>query len=129
MAIPKARVRITRPDVLQGKTYKITPPVMEEALYITVNDGSVDDQVRPVEIFINSKDMRNFEWVSALTRLISAQLQQPGPFPRFILEEMKDAHDASGGYFIPGGGGVKAASVVAHVGLILEKHCKDLGLL
>lgn len=103
--------------------------MVEQALYLTVNDGLVDDVLRPVEIFINSKDMRNFEWVSALTRLLSAQLQLPGAFPRFVLEELKDAHDAHGGYFVPGGGGAKVASIVAHVGLILEKHCRELKLL
>ena len=128
MAIPKARVRISRPDVLQGKTYKITPAIMDEADYITVNAGLSDEELRPVAIFINSKDMRNFEWVSAMTRLISAQFQQPGPFPKFVIEEMKDSHDANGGYFLQGGGG-KVASVVAHVGLILEKHCKELKLI
>jgi hypothetical protein len=71
--------------------------------------------------------------VSAITRLISAQLQQAGPFPAFVIHELKDTYDHKGGYFcsnkdsIPGVG-KKVPSIVAHIGLLLDDHCKKLKL-
>lgn len=128
MAIPKARVRYKRPEQLSSRTYKIHPPISEHAFYITISDGEIDEQIRPVEIFINTKDLQNQSWVSAFTRLLSAQFQQPGPFSKWIIAELLDTYDAGGGYFIPGGGG-RVNSIVAHVGKVIEQHCKELKLL
>jgi len=54
--------RIERPDVLIGSTYKIKSPLVEHAMYVTINDivlngGTEHEQRRPFEIFINSKSM------------------------------------------------------------------------
>src|SRR5690606_12754024 len=52
--------RIERPEVLVGSTYKIKSPLVEHAMYVTINDivlnaGSEHEQRRPFEIFVNSK--------------------------------------------------------------------------
>lgn len=129
MAVPKARIRFRRPEDLPGKTYVIEPQGSDHKWYIIVNDGVIDEQLRPVEVFINSKDVTSHAWVSIVARLISAQLQQPGPFPAFILKEMLESYDLGGGYFIPGSQGKRAPSIVAHIGMVLEKHCKELKLI
>src|SRR3569833_3379475 len=68
---------IKRPDVLIGSTYKIKTPVSDHAMYVTINDivlneGTEYEQRRPFEIFINSKNLDHFQWIVALTRIVSA---------------------------------------------------------
>ena len=68
---------VTRPEILHGTTYKIKTPQSEHALYITINDMILNEDTeyeerRPYEVFINSKNMEHFQWVLALTRVISA---------------------------------------------------------
>jgi hypothetical protein len=102
--------------------------VIDDAVYITINDAVVDGQLRPVEIFINSKNMENFPWISCVTRLLSAVLRQDGPFPMFAIDELIQTHDPKGGYIIPKSKGVRAHSIVAHIGFEIKKHCEELGL-
>src|SRR5664279_6241011 len=77
---------LSRPDKLVGNTYKIKTPATEHALYITINDvvmneGTPQEHRRPFEIFINSKNMDHFQWIVALTRVISCLLYT-SPSPR-----------------------------------------------
>ena len=71
--------KVARPEILFGSTYKIKTPQSEHALYITINDMILNEDTeheerRPYEVFINSKNMEHFQWVLALTRVISAVL-------------------------------------------------------
>jgi hypothetical protein len=121
---------VHRPEHLRGKTYKIKPPIIEEAIYITINDMVMPDgSLRPIEVFINSKDMQSFQWVSLLTRLVSALFRQPGPFPVFVLEEFLGTHDPHGSYIIPHSKGQKANSIAHHIGLVIQRHCQEAGAL
>ncbi|MEO8458994.1 MAG: NrdJb, partial [Dokdonella sp.] len=68
--------KVERPDTLIGATYKIKSPLFEHALYVTLNDivlnpGTEHELRRPFEIFINSKNMDHFQWIVALTRIMS----------------------------------------------------------
>lgn len=117
-----------RPGTVSGKTYKIKPPTYSDALYITINDIELPDGTRrPIEMFLNSKNMESFQWIVALTKLVSAIFRQPGDF-LFMIEELKGVFDPKGGHFLPNGGGL-CPSVVAHIGLIIEEHCTGLGLI
>jgi hypothetical protein len=113
---------IDRPELVDGKTYKIKTPLSEHALYITINnhDG------RPIEMFINSKDMQNFQWVVALTRVVSAVFRNQGNCT-FLAEELKSVFDPKGGYFRKGGKFMP--SLVAEIGYVLEDHMIGLGLI
>ncbi len=98
---------LARPEFLQGATYKIKPPIAEHALYITINDvvlnqNTEHEQRYPYEVFINSKNMDHFQWVVALTRVISAVFRKGGDVT-FLVEELKAVFDPKGGYFIKGG--------------------------
>ena len=111
-----------RPYLLQSDTYKITPPDMDDlSIYITI--ANLED--KPREIFINSKHMNSFQWISYMTRSISARLQR-GEDTKQIIKELKDTYDTGGGYIIPKSRGKKANSVVGHIGIVLEEHCKVL---
>jgi len=120
---------ITRPNTLQSTTYKIKPPIIDEAIYITISDMDVNDTIRPVEVFINSKHMESYQWITCVTRLLSAALRNEGDFPAWVIEELVDTHDLSGGYIIPKSQGKRANGVVSHIGLVFEEHCRSLGLI
>ncbi|HRQ65233.1 MAG TPA: NrdJb [Xanthomonadaceae bacterium] len=123
--------RLKRPDVLVGSTYKIKSPLFEHALYVTMNDivlnpGTAHEQRRPFEIFINSKNMDHFQWIVALTRIMSAVFRKGGDVT-FLVEEMKAVFDPKGGYFKAGG--VYMPSIVAEIGAVVEDHLKMIGML
>lgn len=123
--------RIERPDVLIGNTYKIKSPLVEHAFYVTINDivlnaGTEHELRRPFEIFINSKSMEHFQWIVALTRIMSAVFRKGGDVT-FLVEEMKAVFDPRGGYYKAGG--VYMPSLVAELGGIIEDHLKSIGLL
>jgi hypothetical protein len=120
-----------RPELLFGSTYKIKTPQSEHALYVTINDMilNVDtdhEERRPYEIFINSKNMEHFQWVLALTRVMSATFRKGGDVG-FIVDELKAVFDPKGGYFKRGG--VFVPSLVAEIGMAVEAHFKRIGVI
>lgn len=135
-ATPSAEViqmheSVERPETLIGKTYKIKSPLFEHALYVTLNDivlnaGTPHEQRRPFEIFINSKSMDHFQWIVALTRIMSAVFRKGGDVT-FLVEEMKAVFDPRGGYFKAGG--VYMPSIVAEIGAVIEQHMRSIGML
>lgn len=123
--------QIERPDVLVGSTYKIKSPLFEHALYVTINDivlnpGTRHESRRPFEIFINSKNMDHFQWVVAITRIMSAVFRKGGDVT-FLVEELKAVFDPRGGYFKSGG--VYMPSIVAEIGAVVEDHLKTIGMI
>lgn len=130
-AVQQMDENVDRPETLHGTTYKIKTPLSEHALYITINDiilnPNTDHEVRrPFEVFINSKNMDNFQWVVALTRVLSAVFRKGGDCT-FLVEEMKAVFDPKGGYFKKGGRFMP--SLVAEIGDCLETHMKSIGLI
>lgn len=122
---------VQRPEILFGSTYKIKTPQSEHALYITINDmilnpGTEHEERRPYEIFINSKNMEHFQWVLALTRVISAVFRKGGD-ACFLVEELKAVFDPKGGYFKKGGRYMP--SLVAEIGCAIEAYMKQIGML
>lgn len=123
--------QIKRPDVLMGSTYKVKTPLSDHALYITVNDmvlnpGTPHEVRRPFEIFINSKNMDHFQWIVALTRIISAVFRKGGDVT-FLVEELRSVFDPKGGYFKKGG--KYMPSLVAEIGDVIESHMRQIGML
>ncbi len=130
-SIESMHENVERPEVLLGSTYKIKTPQSEHALYITINDmvlnlGTEHEERRPYEIFINSKNMEHFQWVLALTRVISAVFRKGGDVT-FLVEEMKAVFDPKGGYFKKGG--IFMPSLVAEIGHAIESHMKYIGMI
>jgi hypothetical protein len=126
--------KLERPEgmeCLEGATYKIRTPLDDHALYVTINDivlnsGTEHEQRRPFEIFINSKNMDHFQWIVALTRVMSAVFRKGGDVT-FLSEELQAVFDPKGGYFKPGGRFVP--SIVADIGAVVEHHFKRIGML
>lgn len=123
--------KVERPDTLLGSTYKIKTPLSEHALYVTINDivlnpGTEHELRRPFEIFINSKSMDHFQWIVALTRIISAVFRKGGDVT-FLVEELRSVFDPRGGYFKKGGKFMP--SLVGELGDAIESHLRMIGLL
>jgi hypothetical protein len=122
---------LERPEILMGATYKIKTPQYEHALYITINDMILNPDTeyqerRPYEVFINSKNMEHFQWVLALTRVISAVFRKGGD-ACFLVDELKAVFDPQGGYFKKGG--IFMPSLVAEIGYAIEAHLKEIGMI
>ena len=126
--------KIMRPEgmeSLEGSTYKIKTPLDDHAMYVTINDiilnqGTVHEQRRPFEIFINSKNMDHFQWIVALTRLMSAVFRKGGDVT-FLAEELQAVFDPKGGYFKPGGRFMP--SIIAEIGDVIAHHMQKIGLM
>ncbi|MDZ4263615.1 MAG: NrdJb [Pseudomonadota bacterium] len=123
--------KVERPEMLVGSTYKIKTPLSEHSLYVTINDiilnaGTEHELRRPFEIFINSKNMDHFQWIVALTRIISAVFRKGGDVT-FLVDEMRSVFDPRGGYFKRGGQFMP--SLVAEIGDAIESHLRMIGLI
>ena len=122
---------VQRPEMLIGSTYKIKTPVSDHAMYVTINDivlneGTPHEQRRPFEVFINSKNLDHFQWIVALTRVISAVFRKGGD-TTFLVDELKAVFDPRGGYWQPGGKFMP--STIAELGHVIERHLRFIGLI
>jgi len=123
--------KLERPEMLIGSTYKVKTPVSDHAMYVTINDivlneGTEHEQRRPFEIFINSKNLDHYQWIVALTRIMSAVFRKGGD-TTFLVDELKAVFDPRGGYWQAGGKFMP--SIIAELGYIVERHLTDIGLL
>lgn len=117
--------------MLVGSTYKLkTPAVSEHAMYITINDivlneGTPHELRRPFEVFINSKNLDHFQWIVALTRIMSAVFRKGGDVT-FLVEELRSVFDPRGGYWNKG---KYMPSIIAEIGDVIESHLIRIGML
>jgi ribonucleoside-diphosphate reductase alpha chain len=115
---------LQRPQHLHGTTYRLKPPGVEHALFITINDVEQAGQRRPFEIFINTKNLEFQAWTTALTLMVSAIFRRGGDVA-FITQELGSVVDPhKGGYwqdkkFVP--------SIIAGIGTVIEQHLATLG--
>ena len=116
---------LDRPAALPGRTYKLTWPESDHAIYITLNDVVQDGRRRPFEIFINSKNMEHYAWTVALTRMISAVFRRGGDVA-FVVEELKAVFDPRGGAWMQGR---YVPSLLAAIGEVIEEHMIAIGFL
>ena len=122
---------LERPNRLEGTTYKVKTPVSDHAMYVTINDivlneGTPDERRRPFEIFINSKNLDHYQWIVALTRVMSAVFRKGGDVA-FLVDELKAVFDPRGGYWQAGG--VYMPSIIAELGCVVGDHLEDIGFL
>lgn len=122
---------VERPEMLVGSTYKVKTPISDHAMYVTINDiilnQDTDHEIRrPFEIFINSKNLDHYQWIVALTRIISAVFRKGGDVT-FLVDELKAVFDPRGGYWKPGGKFMP--SIIAELGHVVEQHLQMIGLL
>ena len=116
---------LSRPESLEGHTYKIKWPENEHAIYITINDVIENEKRRPFEVFINSKNMEHYAWTLALTRMVSAVFRRGGDVS-FVVEELKAVFDPRGGAWV---GGKYIPSILAAIGGVIEQHMIRTGFI
>lgn len=116
---------LDRPEALPGRTYKITWPDSEHAMYITLNDILQDGRLRPFEVFVNSKNTEHYAWTVALTRMISAVFRRGGDVS-FVVDELKAVFDPRGGHWM---GGKYVPSLLAAIGGVIEQHLIEIGFM
>jgi ribonucleoside-diphosphate reductase alpha chain len=115
---------LVRPSTLQGVTYRLKPPGLQHALFITINDIEIDGKRRPFEMFINTKNLQFSAWSTALTRMISANFRRGGDVA-YIIEELAAVHDPNGGgywedkQYVP--------SLIAGIGKVIQRHLASVG--
>jgi serine/threonine protein phosphatase PrpC len=91
-----------------------------------LNEGTEYEHRRPFEVFINSKNLDHFQWIVALTRIISAVFRKGGDVA-FLVDELKAVFDPRGGYWQPGGKFMP--SIIAELGYVIEKHLQTIGMM
>ena len=123
---------LKRPEVLLGSTYKLKVPehVSEHAMYITINDyilneGTEHESRRPYEVFINTKNLDHFQWIVALTVIMSAVFRKGGDIT-FLVDELRSVFDPRGGYWVKG---TYKPSIIAEIGDVIERHLTKIGML
>lgn len=121
-----------RPEKLLGSTYKLKTPehISEHSLFITINDvvlneGTEHEIRRPFEVFINSKSLEHYQWIVALTRIMSAVFRKGGDCT-FLVEELRSVFDPKGGYWNKG---KYVPSLIAEIGNVIEQHLMEIGML
>jgi len=120
----KIKAPADRPKRLEGATYKLKWPNEPHAFYITFTD-QVDSsgRRRPFEVFINSKSVEHYQWIVALTRMISAVFRRGGNVA-FVARELQEVFDPKGGAFM---GGAYVPSLLAAIGGIVAEHMQSIG--
>lgn len=113
-----------RENTLSGRTYKIKPSTGEDSYYITINNQVVEGKQHPIEIFINSKNVAHFQWVTVITRMLSAVFRKGGDV-HFLVEELSAIYDPIGGYWGKDrvtGKGKQYKSIIHELGDVIEEH-------
>jgi len=115
----------TRPKVVDAKVYKVKSAFVKNSVFITLSYVDTDLGRRPIEIFINSKDLNRAPEYVVLTRLISAIFRRATD-PMFILEELHGIHDPNGGSFKEG---KYYHSFYAEIADVIERFFFDVGIM
>ena len=114
-----------RPEVVDAKVYKLKSAFVKNSVFITLSYVEEETEVRPIEIFINSKDLTRAPEYVVLTRLVSAIFRRTND-PMFILEELQGIFDPNGGTFKDG---KYYHSFYAEIADVIERFFFDVGIL
>ena len=114
-----------RPEVVDAKVYKLKSAFVKNSVFITLSYVERETEVRPIEIFINSKDLTRAPEYVVLTRLVSAIFRRSND-PMFILEELQGIFDPNGGTFKEG---KYYHSFYAEIADVIERFFYDVNII
>ncbi len=114
-----------RPATVDAKVYKLRSGFVKQGVFITLGYIEQNGRKRPIEIFINSKDLTKNAEYAVLTRLISAIFRKSAN-PTFILEELSSIHDPNGGYHRDG---KYIPSLYSEIADVIKRFFKEIGCL
>ena len=112
-----------RPEIVNAQVYKLRSNFVKHNVYVTLGYVEEENRKRPIEIFINSKDLTKNAEYTVLTRLISAIFRKSSN-PSFILEELSTIQDPNGGYHK---NGKYIHSFYSELAGIIEEFFKHIG--
>jgi len=113
---------MTRPDVVEAKTYRLESGFVKETIYVTLGYVQGTENV-PIEIFINTKDLTKLSEYTIITRLVSALFREGTP-GGVIVEELTGVIDSAGSRVT---GGVCYNSIYEEIAMVISKFFKDIG--
>ena len=113
-----------RPEIVNAKVYKLKSGFVKHSVYITLGYIEQNGKKRPIEVFLNSKDLTKIPEYAVLTRLISAIFRKSAD-PTFILEELSSIYDPNGGYHR---NGKFVHSFYSEVADVIERFLIDIGI-
>ena len=122
---PSPKQGTIRPEVVDAKVYKLKSAFVKNSVFITLSYVKEDAETRPIEIFINSKDLTRAPEYVVLTRLVSAIFRRSND-PMFILEELQGIFDPNGGTFKEG---KYYHSFYAEIADVIERFFFDVGIM
>ena len=122
---PSPKQGTIRPEVVDAKVYKLKSAFVKNSVFITLSYVKEDTETRPIEIFINSKDLTRAPEYVVLTRLVSAIFRRSND-PMFILEELQGIFDPNGGTFKEG---KYYHSFYAEIADVIERFFFDVGIM
>ena len=114
-----------RPEGVDAKVYKLKSAFVKNSVFITLSYVKDESCIRPIEIFINSKDLTRAPEYVVLTRLVSAIFRRSND-PMFILEELQGIFDPNGGTFKEG---KYYHSFYAEIADVIERFFFDVGIM
>lgn len=114
----------SRPEVTEARVYRLRSGFVNNSVFVTLGYVRENGRNRPIEIFINSKDLTRAAEYAVLTRLISAIFRKSTD-PTFILEELRGIYDPNGGYFKDG---KYIHSFYAEIAKVIEQFFEDIGV-
>ena len=114
-----------RPEVVDAKVYKLKSAFVKNSVFITLSYIYDNSEVRPIEIFINSKDLTRAPEYVVLTRLVSAIFRRSND-PMFILEELQGIFDPNGGTYK---NGKYYHSFYAEIADVIERFFFKVGIM
>ncbi|PJF23503.1 MAG: hypothetical protein CUN56_00655 [Phototrophicales bacterium] len=118
-------VTADRSKPLEAYSYKIdASPKDPNAYYVTITNIMHKGRKRVYEIFINTKNPKHHQWLTALTRLATAIMRREEN-PLFVGEELSEAFDIEGGGYYRKGG-VWYKGLADEIGSILTQHIKEV---
>ena len=123
--LPSSIQSTIRPEVVDAKVYKLKSAFVKNSVFITLSYVKVETEIKPIEIFINSKDLTRAPEYVVLTRLVSAIFRRSHD-PMFILEELQGIFDPNGGTFKEG---KYYHSFYAEIADVIERFFFDVGIM
>lgn len=115
---------LKRPLKLQNE-WRLKPPYAEHALYVRLNAIEVEGRKHPFEIFFNTKDVTQVEWINALTLTLSIAFRtaietrtnlQP------LIDNLKETFGTRGSYLSKVPSKPKFVNgLVAEIGYVIEE--------
>lgn len=113
-----------RPNVLDGKTYKIKPNPNEASIFITINDS--EDAL--FEIFFTTNNATHQEYLDGLSRSLTT-LWRRGIDTEHLIDEFCRYESPSGGTFYEyePGKHKRLKSILDAIGTVIKRHTRLIG--